>query len=185
MDFDFETKGVVKIGMIKYVEDMINTFPEKITKEAATPAAPHLFKVREDNVKQLSDDKADTYHTITAKGLFLCKRARPDIQTTIAFLSTRVKNSDEDDWKKLQRLISYLKATKDLLLTLSSDKLNILKWHIDAAHQSHNDMKGHTGATLTMGKGGVLNNSTKQKINTRSSTESEIVGVDDTMPQVL
>ncbi len=46
-------------------------------------------------------------------------------------------------------------------------------------------MKSHTGAILTMGKGGVYAMSTKQKINTKSSTEAELVGVDDGMPMVL
>ena len=48
-----------------------------------------------------------------------------------------------------------------------------------------NDMKSHTGGVLMMGKGAIHAGSTKQKLNTRSSTEAEIVGVDDLMPQVL
>jgi hypothetical protein len=39
-------------------------------------------------------------HTIIDKALFACKRARPDIQLAIAFLSTRVRELNEDDWKK-------------------------------------------------------------------------------------
>jgi hypothetical protein len=46
-------------------------------------------------------------------------------------------------------------------------------------------MKGHTGGTLSMGKGSVYSTSTKQKLVTRSSTESEVVGVYDVMPQML
>ena len=36
-----------------------------------------------------------------------------------------------------------------------------------------------------MGTGFPISSSTKQKLNTRSSTESEIVGVDDFMPSIL
>jgi hypothetical protein len=43
-------------------------------------------------------------------------------------------------------------------------------------------MRGHTGGGLTMGRGFPISVSTKQKLNTRSSTESELVGVDDMMP---
>ena len=46
-------------------------------------------------------------------------------------------------------------------------------------------MKSHTGAALTMGTGTVYNGSTKQKLNVRSSTEAELVGVDDYIAQVL
>ena len=36
-----------------------------------------------------------------------------------------------------------------------------------------------------MGRGYPINHSGKQKLNTRSSTESEVVGVDDLMPAIL
>ena len=52
--------------------------------------------------KPLTGEKAETFHTMVAKGLFLCKRARPDIQPVIAVLSTRVKSPNESDWKKLK-----------------------------------------------------------------------------------
>ena len=38
---------------------------------------------------------------------------------------------------------------------------------------------------MTLGEGAVMNFSRKQKVNTRSSTETEIVGVDDAIPDVL
>ena len=46
-------------------------------------------------------------------------------------------------------------------------------------------MRGHTGGTLTMGQGFPLAKSTKHKLNTCSSTESELVAVDDLIPQIL
>ena len=47
------------------------------------------------------------------------------------------------------------------------------------------DMKSHTGAVLTLGQGALLSFSSKQKINTKSSTEAELVGVDDAMSFVV
>ena len=38
---------------------------------------------------------------------------------------------------------------------------------------------------MTMGKGSMYNKSTKQKINGKNSTETELIGVDDVLPQVL
>jgi hypothetical protein len=46
-------------------------------------------------------------------------------------------------------------------------------------------MKSHTGAVMTLGEGGLCAMSTKQKINTKSSTEAELVGVDDAMPNII
>ena len=46
-------------------------------------------------------------------------------------------------------------------------------------------MKGHTGATMSLGKGGIYSGSWKQRLVAHSSTESELIGVYDTLPQVL
>ena len=88
------------------------------------------------------------------------------------------------DWKKLVHLIKYLAMTADLPLTLSADGSGILKWYVDAAFAVHPNMHGYSGGGFTMGRGFPINNSTKHKLNTRSSTESEVVGVDDFMPAI-
>ena len=75
--------------MQSYIDDMISAFPNKLESKVATPASANLFNTR-DEVK-LDDKQASVFHTIVAKGLFLCKRSRPDILTKIAFLTTRVK----------------------------------------------------------------------------------------------
>ena len=56
---------------------------------------------------------------------------------------------------------------------------------MDAAYATHSDMKGQTGATFTMGHGSIYSNSLKQKIVAQSSTEAELIGVHDILPQIL
>jgi hypothetical protein len=46
-------------------------------------------------------------------------------------------------------------------------------------------MKSHTGGCLSLGHGTLYGTSRRQKLNTKSSTESELVGADDVMPQIL
>eukprot|EP00957_Ditylum_brightwellii_P101519 7736398-Ditylum_brightwellii.AAC.1 len=46
-------------------------------------------------------------------------------------------------------------------------------------------MRSHTGATMTLGKGSPYSISRKQKINTRSSTEAELVGMNDAMSLII
>ena len=64
-----------------------------------TPAADHLLKVR-DYQPKLDEQKAQVFHTFTEKSLFATKQARPDIHTSVAFMTTRVICPDEDGWKK-------------------------------------------------------------------------------------
>jgi hypothetical protein len=46
----------------------------------------------------------------------------------------------------------------------------------------HNDMKSHTGRVVSFGRGAVMSKCSKQKINTKSSTEAELVGASDYLP---
>jgi hypothetical protein len=64
-------------------------------------------------------------------------RARRNIQTAAAFLTTRVKSPDEDDWGKLKCVLKYLNGTKYLKLKLSVDDLGLLKWYVDGLHNVH------------------------------------------------
>ncbi len=50
---------------------------------------------------------------------------------------------------------------------------------MDASFAVHPNMRSHTGGGLTMGRGSPIVSSTKQKLNTQCSTETELVGVDD------
>eukprot|EP00957_Ditylum_brightwellii_P067420 5117834-Ditylum_brightwellii.AAC.1 len=88
--------------MVEYVKEIIEDFPEVIEGSVTTPAADHLFNM-DPECEALGKLLARQFHTSTAKLLFLCKKARPDVQTAVAFLTTHVKNSGDNNWKKLQR----------------------------------------------------------------------------------
>ena len=96
-----------------------------------------------------------------------------------------MKKPDEDNWGKVKRILKYLKGTRSLALRLSVENMSHSVWFIDASHAVHWDCKGQTGAGMTLGKGAVISCSWKQKLNTKSSTETELVGVDDAMQKVL
>ena len=61
----------------------------------------------------------------------------------------------------------------------------MLKWYVDASFAVHPDFKLHTGAVLTMGEGTLQSMSSKQKMITRSSCKSELVGTDDAITKIL
>ena len=73
--------------------------PPTMDGESATPEANHLFRINKD-AEVLEASEAEVFHHYVAKLLFLCKHARPDIETGIAFLSNRVKAPDQNDRKK-------------------------------------------------------------------------------------
>jgi hypothetical protein len=98
MKLNYEVKGQVSCDMTAYVEMMIKDFPQQLEGESKIPWNDNLFKVSK-NVTKLDKTWAEQFHMVVAQGLFLCKRARPDISPAIAFLTMRVKNPDEEDWE--------------------------------------------------------------------------------------
>ena len=70
-------------------------------------------------------------------------------------------------------------------LILGANGTGMLKWHVDGSYGVHPNMRGHSGGGLNIGRGFPFTASKKQKLNTRRSTKSEVVGVDDFMPGIL
>ncbi len=76
-----------------------------------------------------------------------------------------------------------MNGTKYLKLKLRTDDLGLLKWYVDGSHNVHGDCRGCPGAMFSMGKGAAVSYLRKMKLNTRSSTETELVGADMFMPE--
>ena len=55
--------------------------------------------IKEGNL--LGKKEKENFHTVVAKGLYACKRVRPDIHMAIIHLTTRVRNPTTDDKRKL------------------------------------------------------------------------------------
>jgi hypothetical protein len=118
MTLDFTTSKIVKVTMLEYVYEIIGSWDKACNKlndgykavsgrkRIAKAAPDDLFKVDED-ARKLDQARAKAFHNITAKGIYVNKKARPDISLGIAFLITRVKGPDIDDWRKLCHLVEY------------------------------------------------------------------------------
>jgi hypothetical protein len=79
-----------------------------------------------------------------------------------------------------------LKGTRDLSLHLKPrDGLLSVYAYIDASFAVHHDFKSHTGAVITFGAGCIFFKSTKQKLNTKSSTEAELVAISDALSTII
>jgi hypothetical protein len=186
MDVDYSHPGVVKISMVKMVQSAIDDFEkeEPIGSHVSTPANDDLFHV-DDTMELLTTRKKELFHSLVAKLLYMSKRARPDILTSVAFLTTRVLNPNVQDWYKLKRVIKYLHGTKSNHLTINAMQPLCINAYVDASFACHPDRKGHTGIFVTFGGGCVYGKSSKQKMVARSSTEAELIALADAIPMLV
>ena len=100
----------------------------------------------------------------------------------VAYLCMQVSCSTEADRVKLDHLIRYLKRTlNDVRVVGARDLKTLLCW-IDAVYAVYPNMRGQTGGTMSFGTGVIHRQSSKQKLNSKSSTESEIIAVSEYLP---
>jgi hypothetical protein len=189
MTFDFTIPGEARVTMDGYILDLIKSC--EVIGAAKTPAAETLFDVRESGVPgNLLATPAEAkwfhlHHKFVAKVLYAAKRVLPECLTTVAFLATRVTKCDQDDMKKLVRLLRYIIASagRGIVLRPGARGLQVRAW-IDAAYGVHADGKSHTGSVITIGDAGPIHaKSGKQHNVTKSSTEAELVGLSDSANQ--
>ena len=172
--------GTVSLNMRDSIQEVVDDYSENVSQTVSTPAARWLFAVS--NARKLKWERVETFSSLVAKLLWFFQCVRVDCSPAVAFLCTRVKIPDVEDWKKLKRLISFLHQTINDVRIIGADDLLKMQTFIDSLHAVHEDMKGHTGGTITFGTGVVSVKSSKQKMNSRSSNETEVIGNSEYLP---
>ena len=82
-------------------------------------------------------------------------------------------------------MMKYMQSTIGIPLILSIDKFDNLKWYIDALFAANMYMRRHTGSFITMETVGAYSQPSKHKLSTKSSTEANLVVVDDVLNLVI
>lgn len=184
MNIEYKDEGTATVEMDEYLKDAVRSSGLNVTKHATTPAKKDLLEVN-DKSEVLEKDEAERFHSTVAKLLYIGMRGRMDIMLAVGFLCTRVSKCTTQDRDKLKRVLEYINGSLGLRLTIGADSMERMQTWIDASYAVHNDMKSHTGGVISFGTGGLVCKSTKQKLNTKSSTEAELVGVSDYIPYTI
>ena len=187
MTFNFSQEKKAIITMQGYIEDLMKYVAGRSEFEgtANDPARSNLFNTKDGISKLLSEKEKKFFHTLVAKLLYLGKRVRPDILVAVSFLCKRVQKPNECDLEKLKRVVQYIRSTREMGIVLEASNCISVNASVDCSFAVHDDMKSHTGYTVGIGKGPVCSKSNTQRLNTKSSTEAELVGLSDSMGHVI
>lgn len=80
--------------------------------------------------------------------------------------------------------MKYLQYTRYLPLTLQAVGKSFVIW-VASSHAFYADTRGYVGVYASMGKGAVMSSANRTKLNTPSSTETEIIGVREKLPKYI
>ena len=78
MTLDFSKGEAFIVDIEEYLKKILKDLPEDMNGTATTPAADHLFKMR-DNAPKLNEEQAEFFHRVVAQLLFVVQRGRPDL----------------------------------------------------------------------------------------------------------
>jgi len=86
MDIEILSDKKVAISTPQHIEEVISDLGEEIKGDVANPAKSKLFNVS--TSCKLSEEKAELFHKLAVKLLWITQRSRPDLETGISFLCT-------------------------------------------------------------------------------------------------
>lgn len=180
MTMKINDKKVV-ISMDGYVNKLLEdcNIKENDSKDiVVSPATSNLFKISENSVL-LNKAEHAAFYTIVGKLKYLCLRIRVDIAVACSFLSTRVSKPTREDHDKMMRVLRYLNGTRYRTITIAVDDIIEIKAFVDGSTGTNNEGRGQTGVFITLGIGPVYTRSSIQRLNSDSSTLSELMALHD------
>ena len=175
MQINLDEPGALSISMPKLIDDLLKEW--NITDGSEFPAQLNLFEERESPL--LNEEFKKRFHSGVMSALFIAKKGRPDILLPINYLSSKVKEPTSDHLKKFIKVLRYLYHTKNLVMRLRIGEDGRIKLFVDVSYGVHPKGHSHTGASLLLGDATIDCMSSKQKIVTKSTCESESVGASD------
>ena len=102
--------------------------------------------------------------------------SRPDIAYAVKILSQYSSNPDKSHWTAVQRVLRYLKGTKNAKLVFKGPRKQ-LNGYTDAAYKDDPDTRKSTsGYCFNAGSAAFSWSSKKQSVITTSTTHSEFLG---------
>ena len=144
MNIQINDEKNIEIEMKEQLEEAVASFEiaegESVTELVTSPASRHLREMNDD-CKKLTTVKSEVFHSIVEKILYIMKRARPDLETAVSYLCTRVSKSDLDNWKKLLRVIVFIKVTIDDKRIIGAKSLSSIFMWVDTEYAMNPDMK--------------------------------------------
>ena len=112
MQINLRNDKLVELSTTKQWEESIKMFGSTYDYAVKTPEEPHLWESN-DNAERLDTEKAKLFQSVAAKLLYVTKRTRLYIEPEVAYFTTRVANSNVEDWKKMKCFITFLKQSKE------------------------------------------------------------------------
>jgi hypothetical protein len=176
-----KTSDGIKVHQSGYIESLETKFKADPKSDTSSPASADLLILDEKD----EDTNRTKYLGLIMSLMFLARFTRADILMPVTFLATKSANPKQKDYNKAMKILNYVVKTRSRHIKFKNVPTLDLAIYTDASHMLHADAKGHGGMIVTLGGTVIATKSFKMKLVTKSSTESELVAVEESVPYVL
>lgn len=182
----------ISVSQSTYIKKLLKKYNLQDQDVAVTPANLNLFGFAEDDSMDLQtkDAKKNEYLSLLMAINFIGKY-RPDIQTCLSVLSSRVQVANQNDFNRLFRLLKYINLTKSFCMKIQPRSLQ-LQAYIDSSYANYYpSLHSQHGILVTFGPvknnslGFIYSASHKSKSIFNSSYESELNGLSRYVNKIL
>jgi len=165
-------KDGIMVNQLGYIKSMCTKYlPKKLTHYPSVPAPQSLLKPKSKSTPMSSTKYLSAVMTL----MYLARHTRPDILMATTYLATKSASPTVEFYNDLLHIMAYVSNTQHYSLQFSKSASMVPSIYADSSHLLHQDARGHGGIILSLGSGPIMTKSYKLKLNTRSSTESELV----------
>jgi hypothetical protein len=176
-----KTNRLITVNQKGYIDSMATKFRVNMDIVPSSPTGTNFL----DTNSTSSPMDTSKYLSLVMSLMYLARFTRADILMPVTYLATKSANPTQDDYNKLMRILSYVVGTASMSLNFTPvQDLRVQIW-ADASHMLHKDGKGHGGIIGTLGSAPIFTKSFKIKLITRSSTESEMVALEESVTYAL
>jgi hypothetical protein len=172
-------RGLVRLGARSYIGRMLHKLGVTSVPNTATPMDSEL-ELKKHPGECKKKDLQSRYRTVVGCVLHAAVTARPDVAEPARRLSSHLQHPTEQHLKAAMRVVYYLATTRDLALTygLHRDEAGFYGT-CDASHTTESGSKGVTGWAFHLAGGAVAWKARTQSLVALSSTEAELIAVDE------
>jgi len=178
IEYDRE-KSKLQLSQEGMVKDLLKKYNcDGIKKPPKTPAIQSIF----DDPSTLSNNPLvdrKKFLSFIMSLMFIARFTRHDILFPTTILATRSSSPRQSDWSHAMRIARYLSSNTKAGPVFDASKPMRSVIYADASHGVHPTGHGHGAIIITLGSAPIHCQSFKLKLATRSSSESELVVLEE------
>jgi hypothetical protein len=178
------TDGSIFITQESYTRKVLQKFCMHESNPVGTPASREQDPADSVNKNCFTDNAQ--YRAAVGSLMYLATGTRPDIAHAVSIVSQKLDNATIEDWNKVKRIMRYLCGTATLGIMYHHDGPKKIEAYSDADYaQDVQSRRSTTGTVCKFAGGAITWLSQKQKCVALSTTEAELIAVNEAGKEVV